>query len=473
MGAEGPRSDRFDAAVIGGGVIGCAIARRFTLEGARVVLIEKAADVLDGASKGNSAIFHTGFDAPSGSLELACIRAGYAEYLEIRERLGLPLLRTGALVLAWSEAEAAAFPELMARARENGVGDVEPLTAAEARRLEPGLGPGLRAAFRVPGEAIVDPWSAPHAYLLQALANGAELRRGTEVAGGAYDGTAWRLDTAAGPVQARIVVSAAGLYGDLVDARLIGTSAFHIRPRKGQFLVYDKPAARLARHILLPVPSKTTKGIVVCRTAYGNLLVGPTAEEQEVRDRAELVPETLATLRRRGEQILPALAREEITAFYAGLRPATEEKDYRITAYPDRGYISVGGIRSTGLSSALGVARHVLGLAGGLGLAGRPLPAPVWPSMPTLCDEAARDWTRPGNGGIVCHCELVTRREVEAALGGPMPARSLAGLKRRSRVTMGRCQGFYCLAELAELTAGRLAEPVAAPVAGPVAVNGG
>lgn len=445
-------SETFDVAVIGGGVIGCAIARRFTLEGARVVLLEKALDILDGASKGNSAILHTGFDAPAGSLELACIKAGYAEYLEIHQKLNLPLLRSGAMVLAWTEEQEAALPALMEQARTNGIGDVQPLTSAEARALEPGLADSLRAAFRVPREFLVDPWSAPHAYLLQAIENGAVLLRDCEVTGGIYDGVAWRMETSRGGIQAKLVVNAAGLYGDIVDERMTGRCDFRIRPRKGQFVVYDKPAARLASHILLPVPSKTTKGIVVCRTIYGNLIVGPTAEEQEERDVAELSPATLASLCQRGEEILPALAGQDVTAIYAGLRPATEHKDYKIRAREGQAYISAGGIRSTGLSSALGVARYVQALAVRLGLPARTLPDPVWPRLPAMTDEGTRDWQRPGNGGIVCHCELVTRREIDAAMTGPLAPQTFAGLKRRTRVTMGRCQGFYCSAELSDMT---------------------
>ncbi len=316
----------FDVAVIGGGVVGCAIARRFTLDGAHVVLLEKAADILDGASKGNSAILHTGFDAPPGSLEQRCIADGYAEYCAIHARLGLPLIRAGALVIAWSEAEEALLPALMEQARANGVTDVEPLGAAATRAAEPALAPGVRAAFRVPREYLIDPWSAPLAYLLQAVENGATVRRGCTVTGGAHDGTDWHLATNTGPVRARLVINAAGNHGDTLDRLLLGETHFTIRPRKGQFIVYDKPAAALVGHILLPVPSAVTKGIVVCRTVWGNLLVGPTAEDQDDRDTATLVPATLRALQRRGEEILPALAGHEVTAIYAGLRPATEFK---------------------------------------------------------------------------------------------------------------------------------------------------
>lgn len=451
------RAGAFDVAVIGAGVVGCALARAFALAGARVVVLEKAVEVLDGASKGNSAILHTGFDAPEGSVELACIREGYALYRDIHQRLGLPLLRAGAMVLAWNDEQEAALPALIAQALANGVGDVHPLTGAQARTLEPALAPSLRAGFRVPGEHLIDPWSAAHGYLMQALANGAVLRRRAEVLSGTHRGGVWHLDTAAGPVTADLVINAAGLYGDEVDRRLTGQSWFTIKPRKGQFVVYDKTAAALAGHILLPVPTAITKGVVVCRTAFGNLLVGPTAEEQEDRETAAVDRPTLQALMRRGAEILPALAGHEVTAVYAGLRPATEEKHYRIRTDLAPGYITVGGIRSTGLSAALGIAAHVVRLAA---RADVPLAAPVWPVMPNISSEGARDWQSPGHGGIVCHCEQVTRREIEAALSGPLAAGSLAGLKRRTRVTMGRCQGFYCSAELARITDGRLAQPM-------------
>lgn len=445
----------FDVAVIGAGVVGCAIARRFAIDGARVLILERGHDVLDGASKANSAILHTGFDAPRGSLELDCIRAGHQEYLDIHARMNLPLDRAGAMVLAWDEAQEAALPALMDQARANGVTDIEPMDSAALLRAEPGLAPGVRAGFRVPGESLIDPWSAAHAYLQQSIGHGADLRCRAELIAAERRGDRWQLRTNAEVFQAALVINAAGLWGDHVQRLLTGETFFQIRPRKGQFILYDKPAATLARHILLPVPSAVTKGIVLCRTVFGNLLVGPTAEEQEDRDNATLVPETLQMLRRAGEAILPALAGQDVTAAYAGLRPATEEKGYRIRADLPRGLISVGGIRSTGLSAALGIAQHVARLAGGV-----PQQPQTWPPMPMLAQGGARDWQAPGNGGIICHCEQVTRREIEAAMSGPAPAHSLAGLKRRTRVTMGRCQGFYCGAALARMTQGRFTQPM-------------
>jgi glycerol-3-phosphate dehydrogenase len=255
-----------------------------------------------------------------------------------------------------------------------------------------------------------------------------------------------------GPLRARVVVNCAGNYGDLVEA-IARPSPFTIRPRKGQFLVYDKPAHDLVRSIILPVPTARTKGIVITRTVYGNLLVGPTAEDQDERRIATIETATLEHLARIGETILPGLARAPITTAYAGLRPATQFKDYQIEAVPERHWITSSGIRSTGLTGALGIARRAANLYAEHFGPLAPLNDPVWPSLPNLAEALPRPYMQPGRSEIVCHCELVTRDEILAALEGPLPAGSLGGLRRRTRCMMGRCQGFYCSRRVMELAA--------------------
>ncbi|MGO4681934.1 NAD(P)/FAD-dependent oxidoreductase [Hyphomicrobium sp. 2TAF46] len=450
-----------DVAIVGAGVVGCAMARRFTLEGAKVVLLERGTDLLSGASKANSAILHTGFDAPTGSVELSCMQAGYSEYLAIRESFNLPLLETGAMVVAWSESERAALEGIEAQARASGVGDVRRLTAEEIRSREPELSPRALEALLVPGEHVIDPWSPFLAYLLQAKMHGAEIAFAAEVLSGAFDGEVWTLRTSMGERRARTVINSAGLYGDRLDARLLGAASFQIKPRKGQFVVFDKAAAKLLRTIILPVPSERTKGVVLTRTAFGNVLVGPTAEEQEDRERATVEENALRALIARAVEMMPALADVDVTAVYAGLRPATEEKGYRISTYPDRNWITVGGIRSTGMTASLGIARHVYNLYEEMGHRHSPVAEPATPRVPNLAEDRPRDWQSSGYGEIVCHCEMVTLREIEQALSGPLPAGDLGGLKRRTRCGMGRCQGFYCNARLAELTKDHFASPLA------------
>ena len=444
---------RFDLAVIGGGVVGLAILRRFAMAGLKCVLLEKGADILSGASKGNSALLHTGFDAPPKSLELRCMKAGYKEYLNIRRKLNLPLIESAGLVVAWTEAELEAMPAIVEKAHRNGVTDVRVISQTELRLKEPNLSRAALGGVFVPGEHIIDAWSAPLAYAHQALAHGATILRNAEVTDGNFAHDVWTLDSRQGKVAASVVVNAAGNLGDLVEmmARL---SPFTIKPRKGQFVVFDKPAYKLLRSIILPVPTPRTKGVVLFRTAFGNLAIGPTADEQDEREIATCDSETLNRLKTRAVEMVPALETIDVNAIYAGLRPASDQKDYVVEAVKEKNWITAGSIRSTGLTASLGIAEYVSQLyVKNFDKLPKKPPEPVWTAVPNLSEDLIRPYMMGGE--IVCHCEHVTRGEIEAAFAGPLPAGDMGGLKRRTRAMMGRCQGFYCSAQIAAITRGR------------------
>ena len=447
----------YDVAIIGAGVVGCAMARRFTIEGARVIVLEKAADYLDGASKGNSGIMHSGFDAPPESLEWACVREGIAEFREIKDRLGLPAIESGAIMVAFTEEDAGRLESIREKAIANEVTQVVSLSRDELLRREPNLSPRALAGLWIPDEWVIDPWSTPLAYLQQAVMNGAEVLFRAEVLSGEFDSNGWRLKVPSREISAQTVINCAGNYGDIVDERLLGAANFLIQPRKGQYVVFDKSAYGLINCIILQLPTKMTKGILVARTIFGNLLVGPTAEPQRERDRALPDTKTAKELIAQAIEIVPALAAIAPIVSYAGLRPATDEPEYRIQLQHQRRWITVGGIRSTGLTSALGVAKHVFRLYSSAWPASRqPLVEPVWPYMPQLAEASQRDWQTPGCGDIACACEMVTEREVLAALDGTLPAQDLGGLKRRTRVAIGTCQGERCLPRVQALAGSRL-----------------
>jgi len=439
-------TERFDIAVIGCGVVGLAILRRLSISGLKCVALEKGADILSGASKGNSALLHTGFDAPPKSLELQLMQTGYAEYLDIRHKLNLPLLETSAIVVAWSDEELAKLDAIEAKAIANGVKDVRRVSKTEMRIREPYLAKAALGGLLVPGEHVIDPWSAPLAYAHQALAHGAKIIRNAEVMAAKRTNDTWHLSSAQGTIQAHIVINAAGLYGDHVEA-LAHEAQFTIKPRKGQFVVFDKPASKLLRAILLPVPTERTKGVVLFRTIFGNLAIGPTAEETDERENPKTDTATLEKLKARATQMLPALESVDVTAIYAGLRSATEYSDYIIEAHKNENWITVAGIRSTGLTAALGIAQHVAKLyAKHFGKLPKKLPQPIWTHVPNLAEHLIRPYMKGGE--ILCHCEWVTRSEIEAAAQDPLPATELGGLKRRTRAMLGRCQGFYCAAHV-------------------------
>jgi len=457
--------DVFDIAIIGGGVVGCALARKFILEGAKVILLEKGADILSGASKANSAILHTGFDAPLGSLELECMQAGYKEYLQIFKDFDLPLLKTNAHVVAWNDEQMVRLPDIEKQAHQNHVDNVHIIDSKELFKREPCLTRSALGAVSIPGEFVIDPWSSPLAYITQAVLNGAQVRFNYAVSSGKFDGDGWLLKSMSGEeVAAKYVMNCAGLYGDQLDEALLGRSEFSIKPRKGQFVVYDKAASALLKSIILPVPTQRTKGVVLTRTIFGNLLLGPTAQEQDDRGLAGVSYDELELLKAQAEAMVPGLKNMPITATYAGLRPASESKEYRVFEYKHKHWITVGGIRSTGLTAALGLANYIFKQYSKMSGDLAPLTSIITPKMPHLAEHEQRDWMHAGYEEIVCHCEMVTKREIDAAFSSVIPPNELSGLKRRTRATMGRCQSFYCSARLAQITKGRFVHDLSVDV---------
>ena len=404
---------------------------------------------------------HTGFDAKPGSLESRLLRRGSALLRAYAEAAGIPVERTGALLVAWTPEQAAALPAIAENARRNGYLAVRPLRAEELYAREPELGPGALAALEIPDESIICPWTTPLAFATEAAGAGVRLMFGATVTSVTSGDGFHQVDTTRGRLRGRWVVNAAGLGSDEVD-RMFGGDGFTIRPRRGELIVFDKLARTLIRSILLPVPTARTKGVLVAPTVYGNVLLGPTAEDVPDRGDTATTAAGLGSLLAAGRRILPGLAGEEVTSTYAGLRAATEHPDYQIRVDAERRYACAGGIRSTGLSASLGIAEHVVGQLGEAGLPLRPRacgPVPV-PVMPYLGEAGGRPYqdakriaADPAYGQIVCHCERVTRGEIRDALASAVPPADLGGLRRRTRAMNGRCQGFYCAAAVTRLFA--------------------
>jgi glycerol-3-phosphate dehydrogenase len=393
--------------------------------------------------------------------------------MEYAPRLGIPIERTGAVLVAWSAEQAGALAGIAARAAQNGYTATRPVPAEELYALEPRLAPGAAGALAVPDEHVVCPFTTPLAFATEAVANGVALRLATRVDGVTRAPDGHRLETSAGPVTARWVVNAAGLGADVID-RLFGHARFTVTPRRGELVVFDKLARGLVGRTILPVPTATTKGVLVAPTTFGNVVLGPTAEDVADRTATGTTAAGLASLLAKAERILPALLREEVTATYTGLRAATEHADYQLFVDPDARYVCVGGIRSTGLTASMAIAEHVLeGLRdGGLALVRRAGFREI--RMPYLGEvlrrpyaDPARIAANPDYGAVVCHCERVTRGEILDAAAATIPARSLDGLRRRTRAGLGRCQGFYCLAEVSRLLAGASGRSIEALLATP------
>jgi glycerol-3-phosphate dehydrogenase len=444
--------------VIGGGVVGCAVLWALARYDLRLALCEAENDVGQGISRANTAIAHSGFDAPPGSLEARLVTQSHAIFVALCDQLGVELRPCGALMLALDQDDLARLDIYARQAAANGI-MVERMSAAAVRAGWPYVSPAVCGGLRIPGEASVDSFGLTLAYAEAAASAGAQLLLDEPVETIEQHDDRLIVTTAHRQIAARYVVNAAGLYAAEI-AGMVGDSSFSIRPRKGQLLVIDPAAAPPIDTILLPTPTPRSKGILIAPAAHGNLLLGPTAEDGDDPGDWATSADGLAAVRAGARRLVPALEIDQPITQYAGLRSVGSEGDYIIR--PAAGcprLLHVAGIRSTGLSASPAIGEYVTGLLHEHGLELPPRPEPpgrVRPPQVSAADDnalaalLARD---ESYGQIVCPCGMVSAGEVRAAIRGPVPARTLDALKRRLWVMAGPCQGSLCVAPLLELLA--------------------
>ncbi len=457
-------ADPYDVAIIGAGIVGCALACKLSGYKMKVLLLDKNFDVGEGTSKGSSAIIHTGFDAPVGTLESALVTKASRQWPELAEKLKVPFERRGALLLAIDEEQSQQLKNIYEKAQKNGVSDVQLLRPEKIQELEPEAGKDVRGGLLIPGESIADPFTACIAFSEVALENGTDILLGTEVTGFENpDETIKTLVTANGArIPARIIVNVAGLGSEKL-AKLYHGEPFDTNPRRGQFLIFDKYSHSAIKHILLPIPTQQTKGVLVIPTIFGNLMAGPTAEDFSHGDREITSTETgkLRQLAEGASKLYPGLNNQPSIGLYSGVRSNCSQGSYLIRSN-DRhpGILTVAGIRSTGFTSSPALAEYLTEkLHEDMGLALDPdlsaadsRPEDKWPGWwkrPYDKDGAVVE--NPDFGKMVCFCEQITRGEIIEQLDSPLKPRTLDAVKRRTRAQTGRCQGFDCMVSVAQI----------------------
>lgn len=458
----------YDAVIIGGGAVGCAVARYLSRYRLSICLVERGEDVCVGTSKANSAICHAGFDAPVGSAKARFNVEGSRMMEGLSQELDFPYRRCGSLVLCFDEAELPHLRELLERGVQNGVEGLEILDRAALRALEPAVSDKAVAALWAPTGAVLCPFGMTIALAENAAANGCAFRFNTEVARIERRDGFFRLHTGGDCIDTRVVISAAGVYGDALHNQLCADK-LTIVPRRGEYCLLDRTCGQLVQHTIFQLPSAMGKGVLVTPTVHGNLLVGPTAVDQPDKDRTATTAEGLRSVAETAAKSVENLPMRDVITSFAGLRAhlSGPEDDFIVGESTD-GFFEAVGIESPGLSSAPAIGRYLAELAAAKLHAAekedfiaqrRDMPHPREMDFASRQDLIARD---PAYGQVICRCEGVTEGEIRDAIRRVPGARSLDGVKRRVRAGMGRCQGGFCGPKVMELLSRELHVPITA-----------
>ena len=452
----------YDVIIIGAGVTGCAVARYLSRYQGSALVLERAEDVCCGTSKANSAIIHAGFDAAHGSLMAKMNVQGSRMVPGLAKELDFPFRRNGSLVVCMSEEDMHRLLALYENGVKNGVEGLEIVDARRLHELEPNVSKNAVAALWAPTGGIVCPFNMTIALAENANANGVDFRFNTKVTGFTRGEEGWTVHTEQGDFRTRYVVNAAGVYADVLH-NMVSPRKLHITPRRGDYCLLDRQVGGFVSHTVFQLPGKLGKGVLVSPTVHGNIIVGPTAIDIEDRDGTNTTAAGLEELiSKAGISVDNLPIRQTITSF-AGLRAHEDHHEFVIGEAEDApGFVDCAGIESPGLTSAPAIGQTVAELLREkLGLREK---EDFIATRKGLLDPKSLTWDayqalireNPAYGQIICRCEQVTEGEIIDAIRRPLGAKSLDGVKRRTRAGMGRCQAGFCSPRVMEILAREL-----------------
>ena len=453
-----------DVVVIGAGAVGCAVARELSKYAVDVIVVDKNEDVGGCASKSNSAIIHTGYDAAPGTLESQLVVAANPMYDEICKDLDVPFSRIGAILPAITDEQFEQLPAIKAKAFKNHVYDVEYKTSKELLEMEPNLNPEVKGGLWIPRESIIDPFILVQALAENANANGVQFLLNTKVTDiKTENGKVKSVVTTGEEIVTKYVINCAGLHCDDIAA-MVGKADYKVVARKGQFFILDKNTSCQVEHIVLPIPTKVTKGKLMCPTIHGNMLVGPTAEDQDSKVDKSTSAEGLASITADVKNLIPNVNVRDTITQYSGLRPNRVPEGLNFNIWDDlEGYVNLSGVRSTGLTLSVSMGKYVVEqlLMSGAGftlkenfISKRKGIVKFSECSREEQDELIKE--NPLYANVVCRCETITEAEILEAIHRPLGAKSVDAVKRRVRAGMGRCQAGFCGPKVIEILAREL-----------------
>jgi len=449
-----------DVVIIGGGVIGASIARELSRYNLKIILIEKEDDVAMGTSKGNSGIIHAGYNADFRTLKGRLNIKSNPMFDKLCQDLKVRFKRIGSLVVGFSEEDLKKLRELKENGEKNGIKNLEIVRGPKLFELESNLNPQAKYALYAPSAGIISPYKFTIALADNAVINGVKVLLETEAKNIRIEGRkVCGVVTNRGLIKTRTIINAAGLHADEM-AKAAGDS-FKINPLKGEYQLFDKQWGNLVNHILFPIPTKLSKGILVAPTVHDNLLIGPNSYRVKEKDDPATTMAGIKEVYEGARKLIPHLPHQDLVTSFAGLRADVEGRDdFVIEASKKiKGFINVAGIESPGLSSAPAIAETVSDIlkevikeiSPQLELNYKDDFIETLSEQPRFTDyiNKMEEWQEivkkdANYGEIICRCEKVSKGEVLSAIYQPVPARSLDAIKRRTRAGMGRCQGGFC-----------------------------
>lgn len=452
-----------DIAIIGAGVIGCAIARELSRYQLSTAVIEKNEDVAVATSKANSGIIHPGEDPIPGTLKAQMNIRGNELFDHLQKELDFPFKRNGSMVLCFDEADKSRLEELRQRGLKNGMPDtMRILNREEAVLLEPHLSEKVVAVLLLPTGGIVCPYELTIALAENAYDNGVEFLFNTEVEQINKEKDYFVIKTNHKQIEAKHVINAAGVHADNIN-NMVSQIKYEITARKGEYLLFDKSAGSMIEHTLFQLPTKMGKGVLVTPTVSGNLLVGPSAMDIDNKTNVETTRECLGDIVKKANFSVDKVPMHQVITSFAGLRAHEKDNDFIIEEAEDvLGFFNVLGIESPGLTSAPAIGEYVCKLlVDKLKSEKKTNFNPIRKNIKKFSEstEEERKILIDQNkyyGKIVCRCEQVTEAEIIEAIRRPLGGKSIDGVKRRTRAGMGRCQSGFCINRIIELLAQEL-----------------
>ena len=452
----------YDVLIIGGGVIGSAIARELSRYRLKICVLEKNLDVCYETSGRNSGVVHAGFAYDIGSLKAKLCVEGNKHMGILAEELGFPFRRCGKILVGNTPDDRASLEATLAQGKANGVDDLEFIEKERLRSLVPDvLGEfGLYS----PSSGIIDPFLYTIALAENACSNGVEYHFNHEVTSIHLNADQTYLVTASGDsFYSRWVVNSSGLScGNISD--MLGITGYTVVGSKGDYIILDKRVGIKLPMPIYPVPNNFTMGVHLTNTIDGNVLVGPSGGTTMDMGDYSVPGDNIEHLSICGSRLWPHIQKKDYIRNYSGLLAKRLDEngviqDFKIEIRDEIAprAVNLVGIESPGLTAAYAIAQYAIALMREREtLTPNPDFNPIHRFPIRLRELPPEEQTKlirqnPDYGELICRCEQVTKAEVLQAVHNPLGVHCITGIKYRTRAMMGRCQGGYCQMRLSQI----------------------